>query len=371
MARNNDVFQVLVARSILSAPNAALDTLVPNQIGIFDAETNLSINPAAPPKKFYIAVGVGNAAGQLIGVNKSSGQHIQHENIKFYNAKRYTPGAPEILEITGFTPKCNTDFAIKIEFRNQKVYNQQGYNQFSKTFVVRTPCCGNECDICAPQDPNILVNLFLNEINKQERPLVLAEAIDPTTGLVITDMDAFIAAHSAVNTDDDPTNDVVARLRLTTIPLEIQNFCDINLLYYNPRETVVVVSLIDGFECSGTVTVIQDPIFEEGSGYDVRKREFFAGGWNGRPGPYRVSTANNTASSNPGFTYFSEIDVNYDRINLTYDLSSFSGFSEYINHLATEVYFPTGTSLVPGVALSFATLLDQLLPRFAPQAGNL
>jgi len=182
---------------------------------------------------------------------------------------------------------------------------------------------------------------------------------------VITDLDAFIAANKENNTDNDKTNDVVAKIRLTTIPVNVYKFCDINLMHFQPRETVIIASLISGFECVGKVTVIQDATYEQGAGYDVRQREYKAGGWNGRPGIYRVSELNGVASS--GFRYFSENNEKYHRVNLTYDQFSIGGWQEFLNNLATEIYFPqTATAAL----VSFLGVLEAILPSgFKSQVG--
>jgi len=361
MSRNNDVFQVLVAKKALTSEATPITDLEVDQIGIFDYQTNLSVDPAKPPKEFYLAVGIDDGKGgdTLVDVNKSAGQMIQRDNIRYYQAQQYSESKPEIVEISGFSAKCNTDFGIKLEFRNQRIYNQQGYNQFSKTYVVRTPCCGDDCNPCSPQDGNELVKLFLNNINANADQLVKAEAIDPTDNSVIDDLDAFIEENKATNTDDDLTNDVVAKIRLTAMPLNIFRFCDINLLYFKSRETVIITSLTAGFECNGKVEVIQDTTYEQGSGYDVRQREYKAGGWNGRPGPYRVSEATGTASSNSGFKYFSETNEKYNRVNLTYDQFSIAGWQEHLNNVATEIYFPESET---SELVDFIKLLEQILP---------
>lgn len=358
MSRNNDVFKVLVAKTAMTRADQPLDSLVPGQIGVFNSETNLSVNTANPPKEFYLAVGVDNSgSGTLEDINKSAGQMIQRENIRYYNGQPYTPGQPEVVEISDFIAKCDTEFAIKLEFRNQKIYNLQGYNQFSKTYVVQAPCCGGECDPCPPADGNELVKLFVNSINADKDGLVIAEAIDPTSNTVIADLDTFIATNKTVNTDDDFTNDVVAKIRLTTQPLNVYRFCDINLMYFKPRETVLIASLTAGFDCAGTVTVVQDVTFEQGSGYDVRQREYKAGGWNGRPGPYRVSELNGVASS--GFRYFSETTKKYHRVNLTYDLFSIGGWQEFLNNVATEIYFEEADV---AALTDFLGVLEAVLP---------
>ena len=150
---------------------------------------------------------------------------------------------------------------------------------------------------------------------------------------------------------------VTPGIRVTTNPLAVNEFCSINTLYLKPRETVMIVSLTSGFDCGGIVEVIQDVVYEQGSGYDVRQREYKAGGWNGKPGPYRVSELNGVASN--GFRYFSDTDTKYNRVNLTYDQFSIGGWQEYLNNLATEIYFPVTTE---AEVIKFLTVLEAMLP---------
>ena len=429
MSRNNDVFSVLVAETVLTTAGKSVSELAPKQIGVFNADTNLSLAAnSTAPKGFYLAVGVADKSNPAIlgDIVTSAGQLIQKENVKFYQAQKYSAGLPEIVEITNFTAKSDSEYAIKFEFRNQKIYNLQGYNQFSKTYVVKTSC--GETSV---GDPVELVTKFLEALNNDGTGMFKAEAIAGGTLLTVTtaptvagditvsigDVDIAVtvaatdtaaeaatkiaaAINAATTTDakavasgatvqisnivigteatvDEGTTlavvtategnavvdlatiaeGVTPGIRVTTNPLAVNEFCNINTLYLKPRETVMIVSLTSGFDCGGIVEVIQDVAFEQGSGYDVRQREYKAGGWNGKPGPYRVSELNGVASN--GFRYFSDTDTKYNRVNLTYDQFSIGGWQEYLNNLATEVYFPVGTE---AEVIKFLTVLEAMLP---------
>lgn len=429
MSRNNDVFSVLVAETTLTTAGQSVSQLAPKQIGVFNADTNLSLAAnSAAPKGFYLAVGVADKSNPAIlgDVVTSAGQLIQKENVKFYQAQKYSAGLPEIVEITNFTAKSDSEYAIKFEFRNQRIYNQQGYNQFSKTYVVKT-----SCGTTSEGDPVELVTKFLEALNNDGTGMFKAEAISGGTLLTVTtaptvagditvsigDVDIAVtvaatdtaaeaatkiaAAINAATTteakavasgatvqisniiigteatvDEGTTLAVVTAtggnavidlatiaegvtpgIRVTTNPLAVNEFCNINTLYFKPRETVMIVSLTSGFDCGGIVEVIQDVVYEQGSGYDVRQREYKAGGWNGKPGPYRVSELNGVASN--GFRYFSDADTKYNRVNLTYDQFSIGGWQEYLNNLATEVYFPVGAEVE---VVKFLTVLEAMLP---------
>ena len=431
MSRNNDVFSVLVAQTMLTTAGRSVSELAPKQIGVFNADTNLSLAAnSAVPKGFYLAVGVADKSNPAIlgDIVTSAGQFIQQENVKFYQAQEYSAGLPEIVEITNFTAKSDTEYAIKFEFRNQRIYYQQGYNQFSKTYVVKT-----SCGTTSVGDPVELVTKFVEALNNDGTGMFKAEAIAggalltvttaPTVAADITvsigDVDIAVtvaatdtaaqaatkiaaAINAATTTDakavasgttvqisnivigtevavDEGTTLAVATvtegnavidlttigtgivpgIRVITNPLAVNEFCSINTTYFKPRETVMIVSLTSGFDCGGIVEVIQDVAYEQGSGYDVRQREYIAGGWNGKPGPYRVSELTGTASVNPGFKYFADVNVKYNRINLSYDQSSLGGWQNYLNNLATEIYFPVTTEVE---VVKFLTVLEAVLP---------
>ena len=339
MSTNNKVFQVLVTKGnkALVAKGAALDAITDGQLGIFDAKTNIAIDhTAAGVKDFYLAVGVdSDGDGVVDAVNFSAGQAIQKENIRDYTYKPHTAARPMVAEITNFTAKPDTDYAIKFEFRNMKVYMRQGYNAFAKTYAVRTACSDGTTG-----DPVELVTKFLEAFNMDNTGMFKAEAI---AGGAVIDL-ATIGP------------DVVPGIRITTNPIAINQFCSINTTYYNPRQTVVIASLVEGFNCNGKVTVTQTAVDEEGHGYDIKQKEYHAAGWNGKPGVYRASTALGLAM--PGFKYFADETKKYDQFNLVYDFFSTAGWKEYLNNLMTVVAIPEGDTTTRN---AFATVIDAIL----------
>ena len=421
MSRNNDVFQVLVTSGNQAVLPAGQDigTLAVGQIGVFDNETGLSIDGTNLNRNFFLAVGVDRDGDTLMDdINKSAGQYIQRINMRFYSFRPHTAAQPMIAELTGFKAECDTDYALKLEFRNQEIYRRQGYNQFSKTYAVRTGCCddcSNDCPTGSCQELGVLLTdevnaetdglvnaeLFVNQgsiqitgeptadgnitvtANGESQVIAILDAdtasgvatkvaaafsssttnlavangdtvtftslatISTPTGTVtytdtgttgatatVTDFASVVVTSSTLNS----LTGVCPGVRLTTVPLAINKFCDINLKYYRPRQTVIIPSLVDGFNCNGTITITQEAANEEGSGYDIRQKEYHAGGWNGRPGPYRVSEATGTAQN--GFEYFADQSVKYDQFWLTYDLQSVAGWQEHFNNLATCIAIP-------------------------------
>ena len=356
MSRGNNVFQVLVPSGdqALAAEGTALDALAPGQLGIFSYKTNLAILGAdkAESKNFYLAVGVDKTgSGNLEDINKSSGTHIQARNVVGFTARCYTPPQPKIVEITDFSVNCEEEYGIKFEIRNQQAYRVHGYNQVIKTFLVKgSDCLG--CEECGEGDCIDLVDKLVKDVNADVDGLILAEAIateaitiaangtaaDYAVGDVVPATE--FAALQAFNADEANT-DVCLGLRFTMQPQALERFCDINLNYFSPRQTDVIVTKVDGFEKTGVITVTQEIVYEEGSGYDVRQLEYEAGGWNGKPGPYRVSETLGTARN--GFEYYAEANEKYVVINLEYDQASIAGWLEHKNNPVsyTHLTLPT------------------------------
>jgi len=373
MSRNNDIFQVLVTKGDQALPSAgtALGDLSPNQIGVFDANTNLALDGSVKVREFYLAVGVDRDGDNVIEtVKKSAGQVIQTENIRFLDYKPHTPARPMILEIKDYKVSCDTDYSLKLEFRNQEIYRLQGTNQFTHSYAIKTECC-DACETCGEGDCNEITKLMKAAINADPEGLVYAEAIaltdlttggngtstDYTAGDVISDADVdAIIANNQVPEVIAAGEVTCTGLRLTSRPVAVNAFCSINLKYFKARQTVMIPSLGEGFGCNGSVEVTQQPVFEQGLGYDIMQKEYVAGGWYGNPGVYRTSGTNHVAI---GTEYFAEKTVAYDQFALTYDQRSIAGWLEHFNNLATIVAVPGADMTTRN---SLATVLDGLMP---------
>jgi hypothetical protein len=365
--RNNDVFQVLVTKgnqAVLPA-GQAVETLAVGQIGVFDANTNLSV--ATAPREFYFAVGVNRSGGTALeDIKTSAGQLIQKKGIVNNSFVAHTASQPMIVKVGDYNAECETDYAVKIEFRNSRIYRTQGFNQFSKTYGITTSCC--DCEVgCGSGDANEITKLLVNEINMEKDGLVLAQpiarqaitaathgtSVNYAVGEVMTIADVIaLIAYNAVPANN--ATKVFTDISLTAVPLKLKQFCDINLGFHKFVETVLVVSLVDGFACTGKVTTTQEIVFEEGTGNNIRQKEYHASGWNGA-GPYPVSAV--TGMSLGNINYDADVNGKYDQFILEYNQKSESGWLEYENTLSTIFAIPeTDVTTRNGLA----TVLDVL-----------
>jgi len=264
------------------------------------------------------------------------------------------------VKVAGYAAECDTDYALKVEFRNQQIYRTQGFNQFTKTYAIHTACC-DECDTCLAGDANEVSLLLAEAINVNGDDLMSAEIIARNAivaathgtsaayaiGDVMTDADvkALITFNSTAATDADK---VYTDLMLTTKEIGINKYCEINLLHFVPRGTFVIASLVEGFSCGTTVTTEQELAFEEGSGYDVGMKEWYAAG-NQQNKPYRVSETTNTAI---GVDSFADRAVKYDQFYIE------DNFVSYMEGRPLPPHKPVAIGATQEIKLGMQTIIE-------------
>ena len=371
--RNNVVFNVLPTSGNLAvlAKNQTIGDLAVGQIGFFDYETNLSFDSTTSPlpQQYFIARGKGNG-----DFRKSAGEAIQKNGTLTYTEKAYNAGQPMIVNISGFSAKCDTEYGFRVNFENSKIFRTLGNGQFSKAFFVKTPCCDDCADAsdCNSYDQPTLVRMLAAEVNKDALQLVTAsvyavtevtaaivaglsetysvgEVFDGTTGSADLDL---ISAFNAVQPTE--ATKIKVGLRLTTNPMAVGTWCQVNLDFHKLLETVIVVSLLEGLNCSGSVVVSQNPIFAEGTGKNVMQKEYHASGWNGA-GPYVVSDVLGMAKGN--IEYLASASTNYLQFALQYTTKSEGGWLQYDHPLTTFIAVPTADTTTSN---SVRTLLNLL-----------
>jgi hypothetical protein len=346
--RNNDVFKVLpVTNCNLLDPGAgvSIENLAVGQLGAFDAATNLAVDQftSPMPKEVFFALAYTTPSGG-IDYRTSAGQVIQRQGVVGFTEKLCSTGAPMKVTVGNFKAECDTEYGVRIEFRNARINRIQGYNQFSKAYMVTTPCCDDCAEGCGSLDANVLTQLFVANINADESGLVIAQPVARQALTTATHGTSVNYAAGAVMTSADVEDLIVfnktalaaaqvfADFELVSQPLSIGSFCQVNLQYYKLLETVLIVSLIEGFGCSGATTINQYPVYAEGTGNNILQKEYHASG-NAGSGPYKLSGVTGTAYGN--ISYLADKNTNYDQIILEYNQSSESGWQEYSNPLST------------------------------------
>lgn len=364
MSRNNDVFHLLVTKGnqAVLAKDKKVTDLAPGQIGIFNYDTNLSFDSTVTtaPRNFYLAVGVDTTGGGTTGdIMKSAGSHVQGKNVVFYSFRPHTPGRPMKVLLKDFVANCETEYGVKLELRNQEIYKTQGYNQFTKTYMMKTSCCEDCGTDCPSGDANEITKQLVINILNDPSGLVTARAVARQALTAATHkVSADIAKGAEVSAENlekimafnasqtDSSSYVYTDLEIETVPQAIQDFCSVSLNYMYPRQTVAILTKVGDFKCTGAVEVTQTAVFEEGAGIDVKQLEYIAKGWT--ESPYRVSTINSLADNR---TFITDAKAKYDVFALTYDQQSLGGWLEYSHNQASIIAVPTAdTTTRNGVA---------------------
>ena len=366
--RNNDVFQVLVTKGNLALLTAGsrVESLAVGQLGLFDANTQLSVT-AAIPRESYFAVGVAPSGGATLeDIMTSAGQMIQTKGIVNKSFKPHSASRPKTVKVSGYAAECDKDYGVRVEFRNAKIYRIQGSNQFSESYLVRTPCCEGCAAGCDSLDSNILTQLFVSEINRSSKGQLIVKAVarqaivaatvgtsvDYALGASISDADIKVLI--AWNKVGANITKYYTDFTLTSVPIKIIDKNVISLGYYTFLQTDLIVSRIEGFGCAGgAVTIVQELAQEEGSGLVIQHKEYHASSWNGA-GPYVLS---DTTGMGKFIQTYAVINNAYDQFILEYNQKSESGWKEYENTLSTIFAIPEADTVTRD---SLATVLDVL-----------
>lgn len=355
MSTSNKVFQVLVAsgNQAVLAKGSKLDTLKPGQLGFFDADTNLAIDgtEATMAASFYIAQGLGTGA-TLSDIRTSAGQEIQTRNVRNFTFNKYAVGTPTIIDISDIKASCGEDYSLKVEARSLQIFNIYGFRPYFKSYSVQTSCCEG-CEPCPSGNKAELVGKLVKKVNSDKEAFVTAAILvdGAPVASTPTDVEAFIA---------DPDNaELAVGIRLTS-KVGANYAIGGNFAPVQGYDGASVSAFLgSGFDCNGTVTLVQAGTMAEGLGHFIREKEYVAGGYNGNPGIYRTSGMFN--ETYPEATILAQANVNYDQVNLVYDVHSKSGWLDYLNDMNTMIAIPTADTVTSAAVLGVLSKLGAVV----------
>lgn len=328
--KNNPVYQVLVVTNptLLAAGNKP-ENLAIGQLGIFNAETGLSITAEASftaAKRLQFAVGLPNATNTALGdVKFSAGQYVDKALIQTIGTQEYVaPVSQSIaLDLSSLvvSTTADEDYVFRFSFRSGRTMTTNDIISPSKAFVVTVPAGSSIATLC---------DLVVAEVAKDEEAIVTAT--DNTTGVTFT-----FAAEPKENTLNG-----------------------LNPRYDFLRQYKVDYGFGGAFEGKVYTVTVTDPVFEQGSGYDLVQEEYFAGGW--EQGLYRDSALNGLFQ-HKDFKFFANPSTNYWTARLKYGLKSTSGGSlDYESYLETLIAVPQtadNLTFINSLVTIFSTYLGQ------------
>ena len=324
MSKTNPVFRVLVTKGDKQAlaGNKHVSELEPGQIGVFDAESHKALDGTKKVNAFYIAVGIDtDGDGKTDDIVKSTGNSINPFQITSYTFKPHSAGRNMIVALKDYIAREDSLYGLKFTFNNARLQDLNGVNLVTKNYIVKSPCKTPCAKGCPTSDANIITKKLYEVIAADEdgllkvrikpRGTVTAAGVTPVDGYItLADVDKLIAYNK---TQTDSSTWVYSDLEFETVPTAIRKVCGYDESYSYHRQTNVLVSKVEEFECTGVLEVTQKLAIEQGSGFEVRELEAIQAGWLGTM--YRA-TSNGIAR---GFVSYAEVGTPYDMITLNYD----------------------------------------------------
>lgn len=321
--KNNPIFQVLVvSNTTFLATGNGLNALGVGQIGAFNAETNVSFDPAGTiPDKFYLAVGHATD-----GIRKSAGEYIRRAAVTRAEGQAPVDFSAHVCNVafSGFTPDDQTSYTVRVSLNSGKAMQMFGYDNPQKSFTILTGSVAPSL--------TAFIDLLVAEINADPEGILTASNVAGTTLRITAGQEA----------------------KETTVG-------GINPHYSYLRNYVIKVACTNGFSDQPSAFTIaytptEGPAFEQGSGYDIQQLEYVAGGWNGRPGIYRDSelvglfAAGNFVPLAVGASKYYQLWLEYAQ------QYSSNGFLDYTNTNQTLIAVPNQDDDINYLALNTALL---------------
>ena len=181
MRSENPVFQLLFpsGNQAILASGLRYADLKNGQLGFFNYHTGLSVDGSVPvdTKDIVIVMGVNTVAGgtsNATDIIKSAGQLIQVRHTKALTVKGTVGEVQKVTDVSGYVTLCDTDYVLNIEYRNQKLYRENGFNMAAKPYAYHTlPCALPDCDDCSQAgDPMDLAINMMNIVNSDSDQMI-------------------------------------------------------------------------------------------------------------------------------------------------------------------------------------------------------
>jgi len=393
MSRNNDVFQVLVptGNQAILAKDKPIGDLAVGQFGVFSYKDNISVDATSTDlktrgKNFYLSVGVDIAGGSTLSdIAKSAGTHIQLRNAIAYTLGCYSPAQEKIVEVAGFTAKCDTEYGIKFEIRNQQAYRVHGFNQVIKSFVTKSPDCEG-CEDCPTGDCVSVVKDLVADINADADGLILAEFIgymgastitvassaDGTATITLGDETAVDVALLDLDTVDEVATKIAAAVNAVTDSLYTASSSGAIVVYYGPAGATVTFAAGTATDTASTdVDIVKTVVSDADS--------FSSSAPTGACLGMRFTVQSETLK------VFCSINLNYFAPRQTDILTSLIGFDASISPVVTQdISYESGSGYDirqmeyeaggwlgnPGIYRTFEDGLGKDISYFAEAAGK-
>lgn len=340
MSRINSVFKLLVSKNnkhLLTAGND-ISQLEIGQVGVFDANNNKALGAVSlQGKDFYFATAIDEDGDGKID-NILITPTIKSENIVYNTKKEYVAPINQKIKIKNYKAECGKEYGVKISFNNSELTKMFGYNNFPTFISVFTEDCGSSLN--TEVDSNKLTIALKESIERAYEGRVIVKTVwrtnAGTSGIADPNVDSdIINKLIPFNASKAEADRRYTDLELEILPSKLGKKLSAKADYNYPRETFATVSLLMSLGNNGVVEILNTPTYEENSGYDVRKLEYFAKGL--IESPYRESAILNVDNTQ----FVSDVNGKYVLYVFAFDNKVRGGLVDYTHNQSVIIAVPT------------------------------
>lgn len=270
----------------LLAKDKPMTDLVDNQIGVFD-QNGKSIDATSDFTK-VTAIDIvvkHNSDNPALKYNKNLGGSISIEScVKKANITPYVAPKPKRIRLADLYIQCNKNYALTVSYSNTAVANAFAGARATQTFSYYEGCNSvNSCDSCNTYNANWFVYEMVKQINKANEgglPFKAYYSEEGTTTLA-TDLTALEGVIK------DVANTKIYDIVIEGIQMSKPAFNGVDMKYTGLVDTDIEAGIYSEEGVNYTSQVVQDIVYENGSGYDLAREEYSVGGYNNNPGIMR------------------------------------------------------------------------------------
>lgn len=272
LSNNTMLFNV----KAIAAAGLKLSEVPDNTFAIVDNSTNLTVAPAtyaALPAKFkFFVKNNGKVYYSITDITKNTIKNTM-----------YSEPAAQVAEIWTAVMKdceCFEGFQLIINLEEDSLLREHGLSWTDREIIadVTKDDLGCFCD-CNGHYPvyenHVATMLAAKRINEKNSPFFKA-VVQDENGLEVADVEAYVEANKAVNTDSDDTNDTgYLTLVLMGKEIEATDFYEYSTDYIYPRGVRMYPAITVGDKGRGIAfTQTQELVYDRGMGCDVRAVEW-------------------------------------------------------------------------------------------------
>lgn len=269
MGLDKEIYKIFVTTTDLKSAGSNLSQLAEGEIGLFDLDTNLTVEEAGIKNqgRYFFATKLG---GKIV---KSPNRWLSTNLVTSVAQKPYVAPQNKKVTFTDFKVMCGKDYTITVLVENEMTKFLQGTNSETVLLTASSkPCTDCTATPCNEEEQLHIIKQFLG--NTQAKYVTVKYLVKETKGsftadteITKTNVDEMIK----YNTGKPANDQIKAKIVFEAKPLDKDSYKE---GYFKVRNTDFTVVVKDGFVGNGTLTENTKNVVEQGLGFDLNHLEW-------------------------------------------------------------------------------------------------